>query len=153
MYGFYYTMYLYAPLPRWIESVLNLFNGCYAYCMLKLELRYCMLQHPSSQVSYLHTCNRIPVDATNCQLIFVLWYVQFRNKLLPRNPACSSLTPTCPGRCFVLQVSTTKFHSKKQTAYYTMHRQFRSQWLWLPVGLLGNTGIGHNYNLALNPYY
>ena len=28
-----------------------------------------MLQHPSSQVSYLDTCNRIPVRATNCPII------------------------------------------------------------------------------------
>ena len=34
---------------------------------VNLELKYCMLQHLSSQVSYLHdTCNRIPVHATNC---------------------------------------------------------------------------------------
>ena len=58
-------------------------------------------------------------------------------KLLPRNPAGSSLTPTCPGRCFVLKVSTTKFHSKKQTAYYTTGSLGVND-SGLPMGLLGN---------------
>ena len=38
---------------------------------LKLQLRSCMLLHPSSQVSYLDSYNRIPVNATNCSIKFV----------------------------------------------------------------------------------
>ena len=50
---------------------------------LKLQLRSCMLLHPSSQVSYLDSYNRIPVNATNCSIKFVPRYVQFHsdNKL------------------------------------------------------------------------
>ena len=38
--------------------------------------------------------------------------VQLRNKLLPRNPVGSSLTPTCTDRCFVFQVSNKILRNK-----------------------------------------
>ena len=85
------------PIPWNVYAQHTQWLLCLMY--IKTWAKYCMLQHPNSQVSYLDTCNQIPVCA------FVLWYDQFQNKLLPENPTVSSLTPTCPGKCFVLQVS------------------------------------------------
>ena len=49
-------------------------NVCAQWLLwLKPELKCCMLQHPSSQISYLDTCSWIPMHPTNCRITFVLW--------------------------------------------------------------------------------
>ena len=51
------------------KCVCSMWLLCLMYIIiLNVELSYCMLQHPS-YVSYLDTCNRIPVHATNYLII------------------------------------------------------------------------------------
>ena len=51
----------------------------------KLELRSGMLQHPSSYVSYLDTCNKIPACARN-KLLNKICTVIFPNQLYVEIP-------------------------------------------------------------------
>ena len=65
-----------------------------------------MLQRSRSLVSYLDICDRIPVHTTNkiCTSNSIV------RTIIPRNPTGSSLTLTCPDRCFVLQVSNKIYY-------------------------------------------
>ena len=111
------------PVPQNVSAQSIQWLLCLLY-MLKLELKYCMLQHPSSQVSYLDTCIMIPVHTTNCPVIFVLWYVQFRNKLLPRNSTGSQSHCLLYAQADALylklvQQNSNVIYNKKQIAYYS----------------------------------
>ena len=82
----------------------------------------------TSAYAWRHT--EIVYCGTNCPITEQI--VQLRNKLLPRNPVGSSLTPTCTDRCFVFQVSNKILRNK-----LLIMPQSYWRWRWLPVGFPG----------------
>ena len=70
-----------------------------------------MFQHPSFQVSYSDTCNRIPVHA-NFPIKFVPWYIQFHSKYSVTSEATWSNGNANYGMYFVSKCNALNFNGK-----------------------------------------